>query len=73
MLATSASPNTGSTRIGFISSFSNPQFFVAHKGKRLRLSQNDTDFFDTDAELAPATSVAESNAIKLPPQSDVLN
>ena len=32
-----------------------------------------TDFFDTDAELAPATSVAESNAIKLPPQADVLN
>ena len=50
-----------------------PQFFVAHKGKRLRLSQNDTDFFDTDAELAPATSVAESNATKLPPQADVLN
>ena len=50
-----------------------PQFFVAHKGKRLRFSQNDTDFFDTDAELAPATSVAESNATKLPPQADVLN
>ena len=50
-----------------------PQFFVTHKGKRLRFSQNDTDFFDTDAELAPAPSVAESNAIKLPPQADVLN
>jgi len=73
MVATSASPNTGSTRTGFISSFSPPQFFVAHKGKRLRFSQNDTDFFDTDAELAPATSVAESNATKLPPQADVLN
>jgi hypothetical protein len=50
-----------------------PQFFVAHKGKRLRFSQNDTDFFDTEAELAPAPSVVESNAIKLPPQADVLN
>jgi len=50
-----------------------PQFFVAHKGKRLRFSQNDTDFFDTDAELAPATSVADSNAIKLSPQADVPN
>jgi hypothetical protein len=48
-----------------------PQFFVTHKGKRLCFSQNDTDFFDTDAELAPAPS--ESNAIKLPPQADVLN
>jgi len=49
-----------------------PQFFVTHKGKRLRFSQNDTDFFDTDAVLAPAPSVAESNAIKLPLQADVL-
>ena len=48
-----------------------PQFFVRHKGKRLRFSQNDTDFFDTDVELAPAPSVAEGNAMPL--QSDVLN
>ena len=49
-----------------------PQFFVMHKGKRLRFSQNDTDFFDTGVELAPAPSVAEGNAIKLPLQADVL-
>ena len=50
-----------------------PQFFVTHTGKRLRFSQNDADFFDTDAELAPAPSVVEGNAIRLPPQADVLN
>src|SRR5216684_2332565 len=48
-----------------------PQFFVMHKGKRLRFSQNDTDFFDTGVELAPAPSVAEGNAMPL--QADVLN
>ena len=50
-----------------------PQFFATHQGKKLRFSQNGTDFFDTDAELAPAPSVAESDAIGLPPQADVLN
>jgi hypothetical protein len=49
-----------------------PQFFVMHNHERLRFSQNDTDFFDTDVELALAPSVAESNAIKLPLQADVL-
>ncbi len=50
-----------------------PQFFVRHKGKQLRFSQNETDFFDTGVELAPAPSVAEGNAIRLPLQADVLN
>ena len=49
-----------------------PQFFVRHKGKQLRFSQNGIDFFDTGVELAPAPSVAEGNAIRLPPQADVL-
>ena len=49
-----------------------PQFFIRHEGKQLRFSQNGTDFFDTGVELAPAPSVAEGNAIKLPPQADVL-
>jgi hypothetical protein len=50
-----------------------PRFFVTHKGKRLRFSQNDTDFFDTGVDLAPAPSVAESKEIRLPLQADVLN
>ena len=29
-----------------------PQFFVDHKGKRLRFSQNGVDFFDTGVRLA---------------------
>ena len=49
-----------------------PQFFIRHEGKQLRFSQNGIDFFDTGVELAPAPSVAEGNAIKLPPQADVL-
>jgi hypothetical protein len=49
-----------------------PQFFVDHKGKRLRFSQNGTDFFDTGVKLAPAPSVADSNATGLPLQADVL-
>jgi hypothetical protein len=49
-----------------------PQFFIRHGGKQLRFSQNGIDFFDTGVELAPAPSVAEGNAIKLPPQADVL-
>ena len=49
-----------------------PQFFIRHQGKQLRFSQNGIDFFDTGVELAPAPSVAEGNAIKLPPQADVL-
>ena len=50
-----------------------PQFFIRHQGKQLRFSQNGTDFFDSSAELAPAPSVAESNAIRLPLQADVLH
>jgi hypothetical protein len=49
-----------------------PQFFIRHQGKQLRFSHNGTDFFDTGVELAPAPSVAEGNAIKLPLQADVL-
>ena len=49
-----------------------PQFFISHQGKQLRFSQNGTDFVDTGAELAPAPSVVESNAIRLPLQADVL-
>src|SRR5262249_28166 len=49
-----------------------PQFFVRHHGKHLRFSQNGTDFFDTGVELAPAPSVADSNAVRLPLQADVL-
>ena len=50
-----------------------PQFFARQQGKKLRFSQNGTDFFDSSAELAPAPSVAESNAIRLPLQADVLH
>ena len=49
-----------------------PQFFIRHQGKRLRFSYNGTDFFDTGVELAPAPSVADSNATSLPLQADVL-
>ena len=49
-----------------------PQFFIRHEGKQLRFSQNGIDFFDTGVKLAPAPSVAEGNASKLPPQADVL-
>ena len=49
-----------------------PQFFIRHQGKQLRFSQNGTDFFDTGVELAPAPSVADGNAAKLPLQADVL-
>jgi hypothetical protein len=49
------------------------QFFTRHKGKQLRFSQNETDFFDTGVELAPAPSVADGNAMRLPLQADVLN
>jgi hypothetical protein len=47
-----------------------PQFFIRHQGKQLRFSQNGTDFFDTGVDLAPAPSVADSNAV--PQQADVL-
>ena len=49
-----------------------PEFFIRHQGKQLRFSQNGTDFFDTGVELAPAPSVADGNAAKLPLQADVL-
>jgi hypothetical protein len=49
------------------------QFFVRHKGKQLRFTQNGIDFFDTGVELtAPAPSVAEGTAIGLPLQAEVL-
>jgi len=53
-----------------------PQFFVDHKGKRLRFSQNGTDFYDTGMKLAapPAAAVSTSKgkAARLPLQADVL-
>jgi len=49
-----------------------PQFFVRHQGKRLRFSYDGTDFFDTGVDLAPAPSVTDSNATRLPLQADVL-
>ena len=59
-----------------------PQFFVDHKGKRLRFSQNGVDFHDTGMKLpaptAPAAAskskrkAAKSRTARLPLQSDVL-
>ena len=62
-----------------------PQFFADHKGKRLRFSQNGTDFHDTGMKLAapaaPAAAVSTpkgkkaakgTEAAQLPPQADVL-
>jgi hypothetical protein len=52
-----------------------PQFFADHKGKRLRFSQNGTDFYDTGMELAPpptAVSKSKGKAARLPLQADVL-
>jgi hypothetical protein len=59
-----------------------PQFFVDHKGKRLRFSQNGVDFHDTGMKLPAATApavaskskrkVAKSRTARLPRQSDVL-
>jgi hypothetical protein len=59
-----------------------PQFFVDHKGKRLRFSQNEVDFHDTGIKLPAATpprvaskskrKAAKSRTARLPLQSDVL-
>ena len=59
-----------------------PQFFVDHKGKRLRFSQNGVNFHDTGMKLpappAPAVAskskgrVARSKKARLPLQADVL-
>jgi hypothetical protein len=57
---------------GIYFTVSDPQFFTRHRGKQLRFSQNGTDFFDTGVKLAPAPSVAASDAIGLPLQADVL-
>ena len=57
---------------GIYFTVSDPQFFTRHRGKQLRFSQNGTDFFDTGVKLAPAPSVAEDNATRLPLQADVL-
>jgi len=57
---------------GIYFTVSDPQFFTRHRGKQLRFSQNGTDFFDTGVKLAPAPSVAESDAVALPLQADVL-
>lgn len=55
---------------GFYFTVFDPKFFTRHKGKKLRFSQNGTDFFDTGVKLtAPAASSA---AAELPLQSDVL-
>ena len=57
---------------GIYFTVSDPQFFTRHRGKQLRFSQNGTDFFDTGVKLAPAPSVAESDAVALQLQGDVL-
>jgi hypothetical protein len=59
-----------------------PQFFVDHKGKRLRFSQNGVDFHDTGMKLPAATApaaaskskgkAAKSKTARLPLQADVL-
>ena len=42
-----------------------PQFFIDHKGGRLRFSQNGTDFTDTGLKLsAPVASEKKSLALK---------
>jgi hypothetical protein len=52
-----------------------PRFFADHKGKRIRFSQNGTDFYDTGMKLAaPPTAAPKSKgkAARLPLQADVL-
>ena len=51
-----------------------PQFLADHKGKKLRFSQNATDFIDTNMELtAPsAPPKAKGKAARLPLQAVVL-
>ena len=52
-----------------------PQFFAEHKGKKLRFSQNGTDFYDTGMTLpAPRArdAKAKGKATRLPAQADVL-
>ena len=52
-----------------------PQFFADHKGKRLRFSQNGTDFYDTGMKLPTppaAASKSKGKAARLPLQADVL-
>jgi len=59
-----------------------PQFFVDHKGKRLRFSQNGVDFHDTGMKLPAATApkvaskskrkAAKSKPTRLPLQAEVL-
>src|SRR6516162_9275990 len=48
-----------------------PQFLADHKGKKLRFSQNATDFIDTNMELtAPSASPrAKGKAARLPLQA----
>src|SRR5262249_49280957 len=41
-----------------------PQFFVDHKGKRLRFSQNGVDFFDAGARLAAPTAPAAAESTR---------
>ena len=55
-----------------------PQFFADHKGKKLRFSQNGTDFIDTGMKFSAPTTIEGpaatkgSKAAKLPLQADVL-
>jgi hypothetical protein len=59
-----------------------PQFFLDHKGKRLRFSQNGVDFHDTRMKLPAATApkvaskskrkAAKSKPTRLPLQAEVL-
>jgi hypothetical protein len=51
-----------------------PEFFVEHKGERLRFSQDETHFIDTGLKLAAPAAVSRTSgkARALPQQEDVL-
>jgi hypothetical protein len=51
-----------------------PEFFVEHKGERLRFSQDETQFIDTGLKLAAQAAVSRTSAKAraLPRQDDVL-
>jgi hypothetical protein len=52
-----------------------PQFFAEHKGRKLRFSQNGTDFVDTRLKLAPPPEAKKGSprtTARLPLQDDVL-
>lgn len=52
-----------------------PQFFIDHKGGKLRFSQNGTDFTDTGLKLVAPEALEKKSAraaARLPLQDDVL-